>query len=30
VKRTTSIARAIGYPPTLDVAYGAGSVWLAS
>jgi len=30
VTQTTSIAHAVGYPPALDVAYGAGSVWLAS
>ena len=30
VIQTTSIAKAVGYPPTLDVAYGAGALWVAS
>ena len=30
VNQTTNIARAVGYPPMLDVAYGAGALWLAS
>ena len=30
VTQTTTLGRVVGYPPTLDIAFGEGALWLAS
>ena len=30
VTQTTTLGKVVGYPPTLDIAFGEGAVWVAS